>query len=127
MPAGLPGGGEAANRIAQFTSKTRELHMTETTAAAEKKLDEITILAPNGAPKPYKYRPHDTVEKTLDKAVKEFAKEGMLDGSVAYSLVMGATALEPGSALEGAGVTAGATLKIRARQIPVDGDASRAL
>ena len=101
--------------------------MTQTTAAAEKKLDQITILAPNGAPKPYKYRPHDTVEKTLDKAVKDFGKEGMLDGSVVYSLVMGATALEPGSSLEGAGVTVGATLKIRARQVPVDGDAPGAL
>lgn len=101
--------------------------MTETTAAAEKKLDEITIVAPNGAPRPYKYRRHDTVEKTLEKSVKDFAKDGMLDGSVAYSLVMGATALEPGSTLEGAGVTAGTTLKIRARQIPVDGDAPGAL
>ena len=101
--------------------------MTETTAAAEKKLDDVTIVAPNGAPRPYKYRPHDTVEKMLDKAVKDFAKEGMLDGSVAYSLVMGATPLEPGMTLEQAGVTVGATLKIRARQIPVDGDAPRAL
>ena len=97
--------------------------MTETTAAAEKKLDEITIVAPNGASRPYKYRPNDTVDKTLDKAVKDFAKEGMLDGSVAYSLVMGATALEPGSTLGEAEVTTGTTLKIRARQIPVDGDA----
>lgn len=101
--------------------------MAETTTAAEKKLDEITIVAPNGAPRPYKYRPHDTVEKTLNKAVKDFAKEGMLDGSVAYSLIMGATSLEPGMTLEEAGVTAGATLKIRARQIPVDGDAPGAL
>ena len=65
--------------------------------------------------------------KTLEKAVKYFAKEGVLDGSVAYSLVKGATALEPSMTLEQAGVTAGATLKIRARQIPVDGDAPRAL
>ncbi len=101
--------------------------MTETTTAAEKKLDEITIVAPNGAPKPYKYHPHDTVEKTLDKAVKDFAKEGMLDDSVAYSLVMDATPLEPSLTLEQAGAMAGATLKIRARQIPVDGDAPRAL
>lgn len=101
--------------------------MTETTATAGKKLDEITIVAPNGAPRPYKYRPHDTVEKTLEKSVKDFAKDGMLDGSVAYSLVMGATSLEPSLTLERAGVIAGATLKIRARQIPVDGNAPGSL
>lgn len=101
--------------------------MTETTATAREKLDEITILAPNGAPRAYKYRPHDTVEKILKKSAKDFAKDGMLDDSVAYSLIMGATSLEPGLTLEKAGVTVGATLKIRAKQIPVDGDASGAL
>ncbi len=101
--------------------------MTETTAAAGKKLEEVTIVAPNGARKEYKYRPHDTVEKTLEKATKDFAKDGVLDDSVAYTLVMGATALEPGLTLERAGVTAGTTLKIRARQVPVDGDAPRPL
>lgn len=97
--------------------------MTQTAAEARKKLEEITIVAPNGASDGYKYRPHDTVEKTLDKAVKDFAKEGTLDGSVAYSLVMDATPLESSATLEHAGVTPGATLKIRARQTPVDGDA----
>lgn len=102
--------------------------MTETMAGAQKKVDEITIVAPNGASDRYKYHSQHTVEKTLEKAVKDFAKEGMLDGSLAYSLVMDATPLEPSTTLEQAGVRPGATLKIRARQIPVDGaDAPGAL
>ena len=102
--------------------------MTETMTGAQKKVDEITIVAPNGASDRYKYHPQQTVEKTLEKAIKDFAKEGMLDGSLAYSLVMDATSLEPSTTLEQAGVRPGATLKIRARQIPVDGaDAPGAL
>lgn len=97
--------------------------MTQTAAGARKKLDEITIVAPNGASDVYKYRPHDTVEKTLEKAVKDFSKEGTLDSSVAYSLVLDATTLEPSVTLEQAGVTSGATLKIRSKQTPMDGDA----
>ncbi len=67
-------------------SHRKEFGMTQTAAGAGKKLDEITIVAPNGASDVYKYRPHDTVEKTLEKAVKDFSKEGTLDSSVAYSL-----------------------------------------
>ena len=101
--------------------------MTETAAGAGKKLDEITILAPNGVPEEFKFHPQHTVEKTLDQAIKEFSKKGQLDGSVPYILVMGATPLEPSLTLERAGVIVGATLKVRAKQTPGDGDAPRAV
>lgn len=89
----------------------------------EAKTDDITIQAPSGNAETVKFHPQHTVAHTLDHAVKEYARMGWLDGSVAYILVLGETALEPSLTLEEAGVTPGATLKIRAKQIPGDGNA----
>lgn len=88
--------------------------------------DEITLVAPNGAELMTKYRPHDTVTKTLDHAVKEFKKDGNIDESVQYLLVLGDQALENSLTLEQAGVKAGDRLKIRSKAIPGDGHASGA-
>jgi len=90
------------------------------------KQDTITIIAPNGAPVSEKYRPHDTVSKTLEHAVKEFGKEGHLDATLQYILVFGDTPLENSLTLEQAGITTGATIKVRSKSIPGDGNASRA-
>ncbi len=87
--------------------------------------DEITLVAPNGAELNTKFHPHDTVAKTLEHAVKEFAKEGHIDSSVQYLLVLGDQALENSLTLEQAGVNAGDRLKIRSKAIPGDGNASR--
>jgi hypothetical protein len=88
------------------------------------KQDTITIVAPNGATDSEKYRQHDTIGKTLDHAVKEFGKAGHLDASLQYILVSGDTPLENSLTLQQAGITAGATLKVRSKSIPGDGNAS---
>jgi hypothetical protein len=85
--------------------------------------DEITIVAPNGARRTEKYRPHDTVGKTLEHAVKSFGKDGDLDPTKEYILVLGDTPLALEKTLAEAGVQPGATLKVRAKQIPGDGSA----
>jgi hypothetical protein len=85
--------------------------------------DEIVIVAPNGKQMPVKYHPHDSVAKTLDHAVKEFSKDGVLDQNVSYILVRGESPLPPGSTLEAAGVKPGDKLKIRSQATPGDGDA----
>jgi hypothetical protein len=85
--------------------------------------DEITLVAPNGAGIEEKFRPRDTVAKTLDHAVDQFAKQKQLDPNVAYVLVLGATPLETSFTLEAAGVKVGDKLKVRSKTVPVDGDA----
>jgi hypothetical protein len=94
--------------------------------AGQKTKDEIVLVAPNGAQRGEKLRLHDTVAKTLEQAVKAFGKEGLLDPSRAYTLVRGATPLEPGQTLEQAGVQPGDRLNVRVKEIPADGDAPRA-
>lgn len=86
--------------------------------------EAITIVAPNGATETEKYHPHDTVGKTLEHAVKHFGKDGHLDPNVQHILVLGDTQLENSLTLEQAGVRDGATLKVRSKNIPGDGDAS---
>ncbi len=88
------------------------------------KQDVVTIVAPNGATVSEKYRQHDTVSKTLEHAVKEFGKQGHLDSTLQYILVFGDSPLENSLTLEQAGITAGATLKVRSKSIPGDGNAS---
>lgn len=88
---------------------------------------DISVLAPNGAPLTEEYRPHDTVGKTLDHALREFGREKQLDPSLPYVLVLGSTPLENALTLVQAGVKPGDTLKIRSKSIPGDGDASRAI
>ncbi len=88
---------------------------------------DITVLAPNGAPLTEDFRPHDTVGKTLDQAVREFGREKQLDPSLPYVLVLGTTPLENALTLEQAGVRPGDTLKVRSKSIPGDGDASGAV
>lgn len=90
----------------------------------EKEKDQIVLVAPNGAEITEKFRPHDTVGKTLEHAVKEFAKDGHLDSSVQYILVLGDQALENSLTLETAGVKSGDRLKVRSKGIPGDGNAS---
>lgn len=85
----------------------------------------ITLVAPNGATENDKYRPHDTVGKTLEHAVKEFGKNGYLDPSLSYILVYGDSPLENSLTLEQANIQAGASLKVRSKSIPGDGCASR--
>jgi hypothetical protein len=87
---------------------------------------EITLVAPNGANVQEKYRPHDTVGKTLEHAVKQFGKTGDLDPNGTYILVKGESPLENSLTLEKAGIKPGDSLKIRAKGIPVDGHARRA-
>lgn len=89
----------------------------------KKQKDQIVLVAPNGATDEDKFRPHDTVQKTLDRAVKEFGKAGHLDPSRAYQLTRGATSLEPSQTLEQAGVEPGDRLNVRIKEIPADGDA----
>lgn len=91
--------------------------------AGKGKKDEIIIVAPNGAPREIKFHPNDTVQKTLDKAVKDFGKDGQLDLTGNYNLVRGASPLEPGQTLHEAGVQPGDRLIVQAKAIPVDGDA----
>jgi len=110
--------------------KWKEANMTDTAVThAEQQTGEITIQAPNGLGEATKFHPQQTVAHTLDHAVQEYGKKekGWLDPSVPYILVLGATPLEPSQTLERAGVTAGATLKIRAKATPGDGDAPRAI
>ena len=90
----------------------------------EKDGDQITLVAPNGAEMSEKFHSHDTVSKTLDHAVKAFAKSGDLDPSVEYILVLGDSALENSLTLERAGVKPGDRLKVRSKGIPGDGNAS---
>jgi len=85
---------------------------------------EITLVAPNGAQRQEKYRPHDKVVKVLGHAVKEFGKEGALDPDKDYVLTFGGTKLEDGQTLEQVGVEPGATLHIRSKKKPQDGYAS---
>jgi hypothetical protein len=109
-----------ANWNSEYSLPKPEIHMNE----KEQSKEEITLVAPNGATLQDKYRPHDTVQKSLDHAVKEFAKNGQLDPSVGYILVLGDTPLDNVLTLEKAGVQAGAKLKIRSKKVPGDGDAS---
>lgn len=92
--------------------------------AGKSNKDQITLVAPNGATREIKLHPHDTVHKTLNHAVKEFGKDGMLDPNISYVLVRNATPLEPGQTLSEAGVQPGDRLNVRAKAIPADGDAS---
>lgn len=87
--------------------------------------DEIILIAPNGARRVEKYHPHDTVGKTLEHGVKAFGKSGDLDPAQDYVLVLGDTALDNGLTLEEARVRPGDSLKIRAKNRPVDGNAPR--
>jgi hypothetical protein len=91
------------------------------------KKEEVTLVAPNGAEITEKYKSHDTVSKTLEQAVKEFAKDGHLDAKLSYILVQGETALENSLTLEAAGVVVGSRLKVRSKAIPGDGHASGTL
>ena len=83
--------------------------------------DEIVLVAPNGATHETKYRPHDTVGKTLEHGVKEFNRSGDLDPSLEYMLVLNDTPLDNILTLEQAGVKPGHRLKIRSKRRPVDG------
>lgn len=91
--------------------------------AAKAKKDEIVIGAPNGATREVKFHPNDTVQKTLDHAVKDFGKDGLLDPTGSYNLVRNASPLEPGQTLQQAGVQPGDRLNVRSKEIPADGDA----
>lgn len=91
--------------------------------AGKGKKDEIIIVAPNGAPREIKFHPNDTVQKTLDKAVKDFGKDGLLDPTGNYNLVKGASPLEPEQTLQEAGVQPGDRLIVQSKAIPADGDA----
>ena len=82
---------------------------------------EVTLVAPNGASRTERYHANQKVSHVLEMAVKEFGREGHLDPSKPYLLVLGQTALEPGTTLADAGVKPGDVLKIRARDIPGDG------
>ena len=83
--------------------------------------ETITVTAPNGAKREFRYHPNQTVSHVLADAVREFAKDGLVDSSQAYVLVYEKNPLEPGLTLAQAGVPAGAELKIRANTIPGDG------
>ena len=87
----------------------------------EQEKDLITLVAPNGAPWATRYHANQTVSHVLAAAVREFAKEGLVDAALAYVLVYDKTPLESGLTLGEAGVPAGATLKVRANTIPSDG------
>ncbi len=100
--------------------------MSAATAQAQGPSADITIQAPSGQSEVVKFHPQQTVGHTLDHTVKEFARKGWLDGSGDYILVLSVTPLESNLTLEQAGVTPGATLKVRAKQTPGDGHASRA-
>lgn len=91
--------------------------------ADEKLKAEIVLVAPNGATEGTKFHPNNTVQMTLDHAVKAFGKAGHLDPSRTYQLVRGATPLEPGQTLKQAGVQPGNRLNVRVKEIPADGDA----
>lgn len=88
--------------------------------------DEIVLVAPNGARRTEKYRPHDKVGKTLEHGVREFGRSGDLDPAQDYVLVLGDTALDNSLTLEEARVRPGDSLKIRAKNRPIDGNAPRA-
>ena len=91
----------------------------------QKKVTEtVTLVAPNGARTELKFKSHEKVEHLLKEAVKEFAKEGQLDSNVDYILVLSEQRLDGHLTLEQAGVTPGATLKVRSRKTPGDGSAS---
>jgi len=85
---------------------------------------EVTVIAPSGAPVKEKYHPSETVEALLIRARNTLAAEGQLDPSKEYVLVLGDTPLNNNLTLEAAGIRAGATLKIRSKEIPGDGYAS---
>lgn len=85
---------------------------------------EVTVIAPSGAPVTEKYRPEETVETLFSRARKTLVAESQLDPSKEYILVQGDTPLNNNLTLEAAGVHAGATLKIRSKEIPGDGNAS---
>jgi hypothetical protein len=87
--------------------------------------DEIVLIAPNGARRVEKYHPHDTVSKTLELGVKAFGKSGDLDPAQDYILVLGDSALDNSLTLAEARVKPGDSLKIRAKNRPVDGNAPR--
>ena len=87
--------------------------------------DEITLVAPNGARFEEKFNGHKTVGNVLEHAVNEFGKKGDLDPKQSYVLVLGNRALENSLTLEQAGVKPGDILKVRSKQIPGDGHASR--
>ncbi len=88
----------------------------------EREKPMIVLVAPNGAERPERYHPNQTVGHVLEKSIRDFAKDGLItDTSIKYVLVRGATPLEPGMTLEEAGVQPGERLNVRARAIPRDG------
>lgn len=89
--------------------------------------DEITLKAPNGATLTEHYHAHETVGKVLEQAVEKFGREGQLDPSKQYMLVLNGTSLENQLTLEAAGVRPGDVLNVRSKRIPGDGDASGVL
>ncbi len=89
--------------------------------------EDITLKAPSGATLVERYHDHETVGKVLEQAVREFGKEGQLDPSKQYILVLNATPLEDQLTLEAAGVRPGDVLNVRSKSIPGDGDASGVL
>ncbi len=91
--------------------------------AGKAKKEEIVLVAPLGATREIKFHPNDTVQKTLDHAVKDFGKDGLLDPAGSYNLVREGSPLEPGQTLQEAGVQPGDRLNVRSKGIPVDGDA----
>ncbi len=62
--------------------------------------DDITLKAPSGATLTERYHAHETVGKLLEQAVREFGREGQLDPSKPYILVLNATPLEDQLTLE---------------------------
>jgi hypothetical protein len=95
--------------------------------ASNNENEVVTLVAPNGAERTEAYKPNFKVGNLLKQAVHDFGKEGHLDPSKPFVLVMGETALEEGLTLEEAGVRPGAKLKLRAKKVPADGNAPRAL
>lgn len=88
--------------------------------------EEITLVAPAGQTEQERYHANQTVEHVLKKAVNDFGHARFLDPSLQYVLVLNGAPLDPRRTLGEAGVHPGARLSVRAKEIPTDGDASRA-
>ena len=62
-------------------------------------------MAPNGAERVERYHPNEKVGHVLEKAVRDFGKDGQLDPSKAYVVVLGETVLDNSLTLKQAGVS----------------------
>lgn len=107
----------------EHAQEESELHREEERREHEH-YGEVTVIAPSGAPVQEKYHPSETVEALLIRARNTLVAKSQLDPSTEYVLVLGNTPLDNNLTLEAAGIHSGATLKIRSKEIPGDGNAS---